>query len=106
MFLHNPAIPAINARTDATFKITNITLYVLVVTVLIQNDTKLLELKAGFERTIIRNKYKMEMFNQTKKQLNLNKAGFFESSFFWRIGGGRGGGSQFDPPLIFQEELI
>ena len=85
-------------------------MYVLVVTVLIQNDTKLLELKAGFERTIIRNKYKMEMFNQTKKQLNLNKAGFFESSFFWRMGGGGGWGwgvgGQFDPPLIFQEELI
>ena len=30
--------------------------------------------------------------------INPNKAGLFEGSFFW--------GGQFDPPFIFQEELI
>ena len=34
------------------------------------------------------------------EDLNPNRAGFFEGSFSW------GWGSQFDPPFIFQEELI
>ena len=35
--------------------------------------------------------------------LNPNKAGLFEGSFF---GGDAGGGHHFNPPFIFQEELI
>ena len=31
--------------------------------------------------------------------VNPNKAGIFEGSLFW-------GGGQFDPPFLFQEELI
>ena len=43
--------------------------------------------------------------NKTKLQtflLNANKAGLFEGSFSW----GKEGGGQFDPPFLFQEELI
>ena len=55
----NPARPAIAAPTGATFKITNPKLYVPVVTLSAENDSKLLEqLKAGFKRTIKWNKYR------------------------------------------------
>ena len=49
----NPARPAINAPTNATFQITDTKLYVPVVTLSTENDKKLLEqLKTGFKRTI------------------------------------------------------
>ena len=47
-------------------------MYVPVVTLLAEDDNKLLEqLKKGFKRTIKRNKYRSEMSNQTKNN-NLN----------------------------------
>ena len=47
-------------------------MYVPVVTLSAENDKKLLEqLKTGFKRTIKWNKYRSEMFNQTKNN-NLN----------------------------------
>ena len=68
----NLARPAINAPTGATLKITDIKLYVPVVTLSIEDDNKLLEqLKTGFKRTIKRDKYRSEMTNQNKTN-NLN----------------------------------
>ena len=68
----NPARPAIDAPTGATFKITDRKFYVPVVTLLTQDDKKLLQqLKTGFKRTIKWNKYKSAMSNQTKIN-NLN----------------------------------
>ena len=62
----------INAPTDATFKITDVKLYVSVVTLLTENDKTLLEqLRTGFKRTIKWNKYRSEMTNQTQNK-NLN----------------------------------
>ena len=50
---NNPARPAINAATNATFIITDTKLYLPVVTLSTENDKKLLEqLKIGFKRTI------------------------------------------------------
>ena len=61
-----------NSLIDATFKITNTKLHVPVVTLSTEDDNKLLEqLKTGFKRTIRWNKYRSEMFNQTKPN-NLN----------------------------------
>ena len=58
---------AINAPTNVTFKITDTTLYLPLVTLTTENDTELLEqLKTGFKRTIKWNKYRSEMSNQTK----------------------------------------
>ena len=69
---NNPAIPAINAPTNATFKIADTKLCVLVVTLSIENDKKLLEqLKPGFKRISKWNKYRSEMTNQTINN-NLN----------------------------------
>ena len=52
------ATPAVNAPTNATFKIADTTLYVLVATLLTEDDNKLLkQLKIGFKRTIKWNKY-------------------------------------------------
>ena len=60
--------PAINNPTNETFKITDIKLYVPVVTSSTQDDNKLLEqLKIGFKRTIKWNKNRPEMSNQSKK---------------------------------------
>ena len=57
----NPARAAINAPTNATFKITDTKLYVSVVTLSTENDKTLLEqLKTGFKRTIKWNKYRSE----------------------------------------------
>ena len=68
----NPARPAINAPTNATFQITDTNLYVPVVTLSTENDKKLLEqLRTGFKRTIKWNKYRSEMTNQTQNN-NLN----------------------------------
>ena len=58
--------------TNATFKITDIKMYVPVVTLSAEMDNKLLEqLKIGFKRTIKWNKYRSEMSNQARNN-NLN----------------------------------
>ena len=63
---------AINAPTNATFKITDVKLYVPAVTLSTENDKTLLkQLRTGFKRTIKWNKYTSEMTNQTQKN-NLN----------------------------------
>ena len=50
---------AIKAPTNATFKITDTKLYVLVVTLSTTDDNNFLEqLKSGFQRTIKWNKYR------------------------------------------------
>ena len=68
----NPARPAINAPTNATFKITDTKLYGPVVTLSTEDDNNFLEhLKSGFKRIIKWNKYRSEMTNQTKTN-NLN----------------------------------
>ena len=68
----NPARPAINASTGATFQIIDTKLYVPGVTLSTENDKRLLkQLRTGFKRTIKWNKCKSEMANQTKNN-NLN----------------------------------
>ena len=68
----NPARPAINIQTNATFQITDTKLYVPVVTLSTENDKRLLEqLRIEFKRTIRWNKYRSEMTNQAKNN-NLN----------------------------------
>ena len=63
---------AVNNPTDVTFKITGTKLYVPIINLSIQDDNKLSEqLKAGFKRTIERNKCRSELSNQTKNN-NLN----------------------------------
>ena len=62
----------INSPADAKFKITDCKLYVPVVTLLAENNNKLLEqLKSGFRITIKWNKYMSQMSNQNKNN-NLN----------------------------------
>ena len=62
----------IDAPTSATFKITDIKLYISVVTLWTKDDNNFLEqLKSGFKRTIKWNRYRSEMTNQTKTN-NLN----------------------------------
>ena len=64
--------PAIVAPTELEFQITDTKLYVPVVTLSKENDTKLLEqLKTGFKRTIKWNKYRSQMTIQSKNN-NLN----------------------------------
>ena len=64
--------PAIVAPTGLEFKITDTKLYVPVVTLSKENDTKLLEqLKAGFKKTIKCNKYRSQMAIQPQSN-NLN----------------------------------
>ena len=64
--------PAIAAPSGATFKITDTKLYVPVITLSKENDTKLLEqLKSGFKRTIKWNKYRSKMTIQPQNN-NLN----------------------------------
>ena len=64
--------PAIVAPSGATFKITDTKLYVPVVTLSKENDTKLLEqLKTGFKRTVKWNKYRSQMTVQPQNN-NLN----------------------------------
>ena len=64
--------PAIVAPSGATFKITDAKLYVPVVTLSKENDTKLLEqLKSRFKRTIKWNKYRSQMTIQPQNN-NLN----------------------------------
>ena len=62
MTVNSAANLAIVAPSGATFKITDTKLYVPVVTLSKENDTKLLEqLKTGFKRTIKWNKYRSQM---------------------------------------------
>ena len=62
---NNPAADKIN-QESATFKITNIKLYVLVVILSTENDKYLLEqLKTRFKRLFKWNNYRSEMTNQT-----------------------------------------
>ena len=66
------ADPAIVAPTGLKFKITDTKLYVAVVSLSKENDTKLLEqLKSGFKRTIKWNKYRSQMTIQPQNN-NLN----------------------------------
>ena len=58
----DPNVYEINNPEDATFKITDVKLFVPVVTLSKENDIKLLEqLKTGFKRTIKWNKYRSQM---------------------------------------------
>ena len=69
---NNPGRPAINAPTNATFKITDTKLYVPVVTLSTEDDNTFLEqLKSRFKATFKWNKYRPEITNQTKDN-NLN----------------------------------
>ena len=62
MTVNATANPAIVAPSGATFKIKDTKLYVPVVTLSKENDTKLLEqLKSGFKRTIKWNEYRSQM---------------------------------------------
>ena len=68
----NPVVYEINNPEDATFTITDVKLFVPVVTLSKENDIKLLEqLKTGFKRTIKWNKYRSQMSIQPKNN-NLN----------------------------------
>ena len=68
----DPAVAAINNPTNPIFKITDVKLYIPVVTLSTENDKTLLEqLRTGFKRTIKWNKYRSEMTNQTQNN-NLN----------------------------------
>ena len=67
----NPARPAINAPTNATFQITDTKLYLPLVTLSTENDKKLLkQLRTGFKRTTKWSKYRSKMTHQTKNNLN------------------------------------
>ena len=68
----NPVVYEINNPEDATFKITDVKLFVPVVTLSKENDIKLLEqLKTGFKRIIKWNKYRSQMSIQPQNN-NLN----------------------------------
>ena len=72
MTVNAGANPAIVAPSGATFKTTDTKLYVPVVPLSKQNDTKLLEqLKSGFNRTIKWNKYRSQITIQPQNN-NLN----------------------------------
>ena len=61
--------PAIVVPVVLTFEITDTKLYVPIVTLSKENDTKLLEqLKLGFKRYIKWNKYRSQMTAQPKKK--------------------------------------
>ena len=68
----NPIVRKIDNPKNATFQITDTKLYVPVVTLSKENDTKLLEqLKLGFKRTIKWNKCRSQMTIQLQNN-NLN----------------------------------
>ena len=68
----DPAISEINNPSNATFKVTDTTLFVPVVTLSTEDDNKLLEqLKTGFKITVKKNKYRSGMTKQIKTS-NLN----------------------------------
>ena len=72
MTVNADANPAIVATSGATFKIKDPKLYVPVVTLSKENDTKPLEqLKPGFKRTIKWNKYRSQVTIQPQNN-NLN----------------------------------
>ena len=63
----DPALSEVNNPRNATFKITDTKLYVLAVTLSIEDDNKRLEqLKTGFKRTFKWNKYRLEVTKQAK----------------------------------------
>ena len=67
-----PALPAVNARSDLKFSITDYKLYVLVVTLQTEYQNKLYkELKTGISIDFKWNKYRSQMINQTGTN-NLN----------------------------------
>ena len=81
---NNPAIPAINAPRNATFKTKDIKLYVLVVTLSTKGDNNFLEqLKSRFKRTIKCNKYRSETTNQT----NTNNFNYLIDPIFNKVNG-------------------
>ena len=68
----NPVVYEIGNPEDATFKITDVKLFVPVVSLSKENNIKLLEqLKTGFKRTIKWNKYRSQMSIQPQNN-NLN----------------------------------
>ena len=68
----DPNVHEVNNPEDATFKITDVKLFVPVVTLSKENNIKLLEkLKTGFKRTIKWNKYRSQMSIQPQNN-NLN----------------------------------
>ena len=68
----NPVVYEINNPENATFQITDTKLYVPVVTLSKENDTKLLEqLKTGFKRTVKWNKHRSEITVQPQN-ISLN----------------------------------
>ena len=68
----NPDVHKINNPESATFQITDTKLYVPVVTLSKENETKLLDqLKSGFKITIKWNKYRSQMTVQPQNN-NLN----------------------------------
>ena len=70
--LFNPPVPAVQAPSGATFKLTNTKLHVPVVTLSTENNKKLLkQLKSEFKRTVQWNKYRSQMTIQNNKN-NLN----------------------------------
>ena len=72
MTVDTDADPAIVAPSGATFKIADTQLYVPVVTLSKENDTKILEqLQSGFKRTIKWNEYRSQMTIQSNNN-NLN----------------------------------
>ena len=69
---NNMDLPAIVAPTGLEFQITDTKLYVTVVTLLKENETKLLEqLKSGFKKTVKWNKCRSQMTVQSNNK-NLN----------------------------------
>ena len=70
----DPSVLKIRAETGPTFKITGTKLYVPAVTLSAEDDNELLEqLKTGLKRTIKWNKYRPEIFNQTKTFSRVNR---------------------------------
>ena len=66
----NPEVVAVNNPTNATFEITDTSLYVPVVALSTEDHNKLLDyLKRGFKKTIKWNKYRSEMSKQAKTNI-------------------------------------
>ena len=66
------------AATEATYQINNAKLYVLVVTLSINDNIEFLEIKQGFKRTISWNKYRSELITQPE---NNNLAYLIDPTF-------------------------
>ena len=74
--------PAIFATTGLKFQITDTKLYVPVVTMLKENDQKLLEqLKSGFKKTVMWNKYSSQMTIQS----NNNNLSYLSDPTFTKV---------------------